>query len=71
MNLDQIIKEIDVESARLQAARSILLSDETRRSGKAVESQGRRKRKMSAETKERIRKAQIKRWAKAKKAAAR
>ena len=71
-NLDQLLKEIEAEIARLQQARSLLLPDETRRPEKAAKSPGRRtrRRKMSAEAKERIRQAQIKRRAKAKKAAA-
>ncbi len=78
--LDSILSEIDAEIARLQSVKALLSSAEnntaTRRRGKsAVKSapsapakKGKRRR-LSAEARERMRQAQVKRWAAFKKSA--
>jgi len=77
--LESILAEIDSEIARLQAAKALLSSASgtvaSRKSGKPTGSAAAtpvkavKRRTMSAEARERIRQAQIKRWATAKKAA--
>jgi hypothetical protein len=79
--LESILAEIDAEIVRLQSAKTILSSvttPEIRKRGRPakleVETLVAKKhvkhRTMSAETKQRMRQAQIKRWATAKKSAA-
>jgi len=74
--LESVLAEIDAEIARLQAARELLSSSggagAVRRStyaSAATPGKVRKRRILSAEARERIRQAQIKRWAAAKKAA--
>ena len=73
MNTPDLIAEIDAEIARLQEVRKLLAAgigttSKSKWQGKgAVKSA---KQKLSPEARERIRQAQIKRWAKAKKTAA-
>jgi hypothetical protein len=78
-----IINEIDAEIARLQAARKLLAGESgfvastkaTKRGGKAasfdfgVNTAKRPRRRLSSEARERIRQAQLKRWAAVKKGA--
>jgi hypothetical protein len=74
--LESVLAEIDAEIARLQAARKLLSSPggagAVRRSSYPIAATlGKvpKRRNLSAEARERIRQAQIKRWAAAKKAA--
>jgi hypothetical protein len=77
--LESILAEIDAEIARLQAAKALLSSEPgVRTSRKLGRSAGlaavapakaAKRRTLSAEARDRIRQAQIKRWAAAKKAA--
>lgn len=74
MLITNILDEIDAEISRLQQARAILAAVENRtdrkRATKAEFGSGRTKRRtMSPEGRERVRQAQIKRWAAQKKAA--
>lgn len=78
MNLESILAEIDAEIARLQSAKALLSSVTTATIGRRgrpanVKTDMPRpakpaRRTMSAEAKERIRQAQLKRWAATKKA---
>lgn len=71
--LESILAEIDAEIARLQAAKALLSSESgvgtIRKPGKPAVAPGRtaKRRTLSAEARERIRQAQIRRWAAAKK----
>jgi hypothetical protein len=75
--LESILAEIDAEIARLQAAKALLRSDPgvgtSRKPGRPAGStaispvRAAKRRTLSAEARERIRQAQIKRWAKVKK----
>ena len=79
--LESILTQIDAEIARLQQARTVLLTldipvrRKPGRPAKAVSvaapapAKAKAKRTMSAEARERIRQAQVKRWAVAKKSA--
>jgi len=76
--LESIVAEIDAEIARLQAVKALLSSESDARTsrklgrpaGSAAVAPVRtaKRRTLSAEARERIRQAQIKRWAKAKRA---
>lgn len=73
MNTPDLIAEIDAEIARLEEVRKLLTAGagtagKQRRAGKRPVKAA--KRHLSPEARERIRQAQIKRWAKAKKASA-
>jgi hypothetical protein len=77
MNVGQILKEIDAEISKLQSVRTILLSvpggEPKARRGRppkpdAVEASTSKRGRLSPESIERIRQAQLKRWAKTKKA---
>ncbi len=78
--LESILTQIDAEIARLQQARTVLLTLDVpvrRKSGRpaktvsvAASAPAKPKKTMSAEARERIRQAQVKRWAVAKKSAA-
>lgn len=72
MNMSDLIAEIDAEISRLRGARSLLagagFDDKSKRqSPSAGRPPKTAKRQLSPEARERIRQAQIKRWAKAKK----
>lgn len=81
MNVDSILAEIDAEIARLQSARALLSSGTAtpavRRRGRSAKVKAQspapkktaKRRTMSAEARERIRQAQINRWAATKKPA--
>lgn len=72
--IESILAEIDAEIARLQAAKALLRSESgvgtIRKPGKPAVAplKAASRRKLSAEARERIRQAQIKRWAATKKA---
>jgi hypothetical protein len=72
--IESIIAELDVEIARLQKVRALLVNDKPKRGHVAkrtsvsqVEPPSRKKRVFSQETKERMRQSQLKRWAAARK----
>lgn len=72
--IESIIAELDVEIARLQKVRALLLDEGPKRgrpatkiAANADQSSVHKKRVMSPETKERMRQGQLKRWAAAKK----
>ncbi len=74
--IESIIAEIDVEILRLKQVRVLLVNDApkggryaTKTTAKVDQLPLRKKRVMSAETKERMRQGQLKRWAAAKKSA--
>ncbi len=73
--IESIIAELDVEIARLQKVRTLLVNDKPKRGRLAkvvsvspVDPPSRKKRVLSPAAKERIRQGQLKRWAAAKKA---
>jgi hypothetical protein len=72
--IESIIAELDVEIARLQKVRALLVNDKPKRgllpkatSVSPVQPAVRKRRAVSPEAKERMRQGQLKRWAAAKK----
>lgn len=75
MQIEQLVVELDQEIARLTEVRNLLSGtadapSQKRASGGSSAGNGRKKRVLSADARERIAAAQRKRWAKQKKAAA-
>lgn len=69
MAIESILKEIDAEIARLQEVKKVLSGAEAKSGKGNTVAKKRKKRKLSAEAREKIAAAQRKRWAAVKKTA--